>query len=1102
MSENTQSVLHNLRLYKRKYYQNLLLRGLLWSLSVLLVIFLLFAFAEYVGRFSTSVRSLFFFSFLIAAGAVLFFWILRPLAHILRLAPPFSDEKAARQLGERFPNVRDKLLNLLQLQELQPNPNSLAWAGLEQKAGQLQHIPFNSAIRYKTNLPYLKIFLGILLFILLVGLLMPGLLSEAPERLVKYRQEFIPPAPFSFVLKNDKLQAFKNEDYTLQLSLEGEVQPSEAFLIVNDRKIRLAKNKAGVYAYTFNRLQNSLPFRFEAAGFQSQPYRLEVLSRPVLRQLQVQLQYPEYLKRKNETLLNSGNLQVPEGTQAQWLLQTQATDSVKWAFADTAITIKQPNDQLFSTEKQLVKSQPYEIKLYNQWSLNKDPIAYTIEVIPDRRPDISLNQFQDTTFYRQIILGGNVTDDYGLSRLRLYYRIRNNKEKEEPAFKTLALPLSPGQASQAYYYPWQLDSLTLQAGDQLEYYLAVWDNDGFNGPKASQTALNSFRLPTKDEIKDRLNEAEEKIKEEISTGKQQTRQLEEKLQEAQDRLRGKKQIDYRDERLLQDIMQQRQKLEEKMQELQQQNQALDEQRKQFSPEKQKELQEKAEQLQKLMEELLDEETKELYEELQRLLEEQRKDSEEFAELIKQIQNQESNTEKELERALELFKRLEFESQMEDTRQQLEELAQEQEELAKETDQKNTGTEKLSEQQQDIQKEFEALKKQLEELEKKNQELKAPNSLQDFSPEEEAIEQNMQQSQENLQQGKQNKAKKAQQKASEQMRKMAQKMEMMQNGMQMEMMQENLDQLRNIVDDLVKLSFTQEAILDEFKGVNQANPRYIELGQEQLAVQDDMEILEDSLQSLAERVFQIQAFVTRELSDLNRHMESSMTALRERKKGEALSSQQFAMTSMNNLALMLDDVLQQMQQQMADAMSAASGKEQKPGQNMPSLSELQKQLGQRIQQLKQSGKQGRELSEELAKMAAQQEQIREALKKMEEEYGKGEQGTQPGEQGLRELMEETEEDLVNKRLDRELLERQQEIITRLLETESALRERELDEERKGETAKPYEQQLPAAFEEYLKQKQKEIELLKSIPPKLNPYYKEEVNKYFQKLGSSK
>lgn len=1102
MSENTQSVFKNLSRYKRKYYQNLIVRGILWSLSVLLVLFFLFAFAEYFGRFSTTVRTFLFFSFLLAAGAILFFWILRPLAYLLKLAPPFSDEKAARQLGERFPNVRDKLLNLLQLHQIQPAPDSLAWAGLQQKAGQLQHIPFPSAIRYKTNLPYLKIFLGILLSFFLLGMLVPGILSEAPERLVKYRQDFVPPAPFTFDLQNEALQAFKNEDFTLQLSLEGEVQPNEAFLLVNDRKIRLAKNKAGIYTYTFNRLQNSLPFRFEAAGFQSQPYRLEVMSRPVLRQLQVQLKYPAYLKRKNETLLNSGNLQVPEGTHAEWQLQTQATDSVQWAFADTAITVYNPDNQLFTTEKQLVKSQPYEIKLHNQWSLNKDPIAYTIEVIPDRRPAISLNQFQDTTLFRQIILGGNLTDDYGLSRFRLYYRIRNQKEKEEPAFKQIALPLTPGQASQAYYYPWQLDSLQLQIGDQLEYYLAVWDNDGFNGPKASQTSLYSFRLPSKEEIKSRLDKAEEKIKEEISTGKQQAKELEEKLEEAQDRLRGKKQIDYRDERLLQDILQQRQQLEEKMQELQQQNQALDEQRKQFSPEQQKELQEKAEQLQKLMEELLDEDTKELYEELQRLLEEQRKDSEEFAELIKQIQNQENNTEKELERALELFKRLEFESQLEDTRKQLEEMAEEQEQLAEETDQKDGNTEELSEQQENLQQEFEQLKEQVEELQEKNQELKAPHSLQDFSPEEKEIEQQMQQSQENLQKGKQNKSKKAQQKAAEQMRKMAQKMEMMQNSMQMEMMQENLDQLRNIVDDLVKLSFAQEAILDEFKGVNQANPRYIELGQEQLALQDDMEILEDSLQSLAERVFQIQSFITRELSDLNRNLEASMTGLRERKKGEALSSQQFAMTSMNNLALMLDDVLQQMQQQMADAMSAASGKEQKPGQNMPSLSELQKQLSQRIQQLKQSGKQGRELSEELAKMAAQQEQIRQALKKMEEEYGKGEQGTQPGEQGLRELMEETEEDLVNKRLDRKLLERQQEIITRLLETESALRERELDEKRKGETAKPYEQQLPAAFEEYLKQKQKEIELLKSIPPKLSPYYKEEVNKYFQKLGSSK
>ena len=59
---------------------------------------------------------------------------------------------------------------------------------------------------------------------------------------------------------------------------------------------------------------------------------------------------------------------------------------------------------------------------------------------------------------------------------------------------------------------------------------------------------------------------------------------------------------------------------------------------------------------------------------------------------------------------------------------------------------------------------------------------------------------------------------------------------------------------------------------------------------------------------------------------------------------------------------------------------------------------------------------------------------------------------------------------------------------------------MDEEREGEQAKDYERLLPPALEQYIKAKEKEIELLKTVPPKLNPYYKKEVNDYFRRLGS--
>ena len=124
-----------------------------------------------------------------------------------------------------------------------------------------------------------------------------------------------------------------------------------------------------------------------------------------------------------------------------------------------------------------------------------------------------------------------------------------------------------------------------------------------------------------------------------------------------------------------------------------------------------------------------------------------------------------------------------------------------------------------------------------------------------------------------------------------------------------------------------------------------------------------------------------SIVTKEVGELNDHLDKVIEANRERRKPKASSEMQMTMTSINNLALMLDDHYDMMMQMMANAQTSM-GKSKKKGQK-PSLSQMQQQLNEKIQQLKGSGKSGRELSEELAEMAAEQERIRRALKEMEE-----------------------------------------------------------------------------------------------------------------------
>ena len=139
------------------------------------------------------------------------------------------------------------------------------------------------------------------------------------------------------------------------------------------------------------------------------------------------------------------------------------------------------------------------------------------------------------------------------------------------------------------------------------------------------------------------------------------------------------------------------------------------------------------------------------------------------------------------------------------------------------------------------------------------------------------------------------------------------------------------------------------------------------------------------------------------------------------------------------------------------------------------------------------------SKEFAEMAARQAALRKALEqKRKELMEKGKGGNSKELQELIDEMNKIETELVNKKLSNEMLLRQQDILTRLLEHEQAEREREYDNKRKSEQASEKERRLPPSLEEYVKQREAETELFKTVNPALKPYYQQLVEEYYKSL----
>lgn len=1104
-SADTGLIIEKLKRYKRKYYLQQLLKGSIIALTYCLATFLLFTWLEYSLRFNTPFRATLFFLYVVSAGYFLVRYIFIPIYRLITNSNHLTNERAAIEIGKYFPQIKDKLLNIIQLSNSNKQENSLILASIQQRSAELKPFNFQQSVQMKDAWKYGRYIIIPAVILLLVSFLSPDSLKEGSKRIIQYNTEFIPEAPFTFHVKNSSLQAFRSDQFVLEVSVEGDALPESIQIVKEGVRQTLQKKNQNTYTYAFNNLKQNVPFYLTAAGYNSKQYELNVVERPSLSNMTIKLQYPAYLNREGQRVANSGNLLIPEGTTATWLINGKNTEEIDYTSALDTASFVQEGAETFRFDKQLRNSTPYELTLHNEFGQNQKKIAYNIEVIKDQYPEINVAQVEDSTLFENIALAGSLSDDYGISRFMLHYTVEKDGATSKPFH--VKLPLQTGALAHSFFEVWNIDSLKLTSGDKIRYYLSVWDNDGVNGSKQTKSSEFIFSIPSKKEIDKAIANSSQNTENQIDKNVKQVNELNEKLEKAEEVLKSKRQLDWEDRKLLEEILKQKQAINESIKKLQKQNQEATNQRERFDQLTEDE-KKKSEQLQKLMEDLLKEENQELYDRLKELLE-QNNDTDDFRELMDQMKKDERNTQKELERTMELFKRLQIQMKLSDLNRELQDSAQEQEKLADETkeqaDQQKEGEENaekqeaLEQKQQELNEEFDKIKEEFDQLEKENQSLKQPTPLKDTKEQENDIDQAQMESLQQLQQNENQKASESQQNASEQMKKLSQQMASMQSGMQMEMLQENIDNLRDIVDNLLKLSFTQESLMKSFREVNQSDPRFIDLSEKQLNLQDDAVIIEDSLTALASRVFQIESFITREMGEMKASMQESIAALRDRNKDRAVGKQQFAMTAMNNLALLLDDVLEQMQMQMQSAMGM-SNKPQSGNQQQPSMSDMQKAVNQQTQQLSQEQKQGRQLSEQLAKLAQEQARIRKMLKEMMENSDNPGQKGSGGNESLQQLledMEQNEEDLVNKNITPELLKRQQKMVTRLLEAEKAKEEQESEEERKGETATEYEKRIPNAFEEYIEQKKKEIELLKTVPPSFTPYYKKEINDFYER-----
>jgi hypothetical protein len=1094
----------------RKYYRNRLVRGGIFFVALLTLFFLVIILSEYFGRFNTLTRTIFFYSYIGLNVLVLWRLILIPAFKLLKLGRIISHEEAAGIIGTHFPEISDKLLNTLQLKVLQDQhpelPGDLIRASIDQKISKLRPVPFVSAIDMKQNIKYLRYALPPVIIIILILILAPRVITEPSERIVKYKTEYIPPAPFSVTVLNDKLQAFQQEDFQLEMKVEGTELPSDLFLEMNGIRYRMEKKSPVLFSYKFRNLQETKHFFILNDLFKSGQFELQVFPKPIVLSFEVALDYPAYTGKADETLENTGDMIVPLGTTINWKFFTRDTRNIFFRWGDEYRKLENASTNTFIINERALKSSLYAVVSANEFLRNSDSLAYAVSVIPDNYPTITVDQVRDSIYDKKIYFTGLIKDDYGFDKLTFNYQLdKEGKTTDEPEREYIVeLPVSKLSNQQQFFHYFDLDSINIEPGTQIVYHFEVWDNDGINGSKVTRSQPMIFRAPTMDEIEKKTDQENEKITEDLENSIREAKELQKKAEELNRKLIDKENIGWQEKEQIQALMDEQKALQEKVEKIQKENEQKSLQEQQYK-QIDEELVRKQQRLEELFKEVMTDEMKKMFEELQKLLENVDKDK--VNDMLEKMKTDSKDLEKQLDRNLELFKQLEFEKKLQESIDKLKELAEKQEELSKKSEEKNADAEQLKKDQDNLNDQFKQLRDDMDALQKANKELEEPNPMKDTETQEEKIEQQMQEGSDMLKSGKPSKASPSQKGASEDMKSMASDMEQMQSDMYSEELGENIEDLREILENLVQLSFDQEALIGRTNEISTMDPQFPTVIEEQNKIKEDLVMVEDSLWALSKRQQMIEPYVTREIEGINLHVAKALEELTERRKGTALENQQFVMTSVNNLALLLSEALDQMMKAMQMQSSGQCKKgSPKPGKgksSMKSMKEMQQKLNQQIQQLKESGKnpsQNKESrnsaeSEGFARAAAQQEAIRRMMEQYQDQMREQGMGNSKELKDMMDQMEQTETELVNKIVTQQTIDRLQDIETRLLKHEKAEMIREQEEKRESKEGKDINNRNPEDFLEYNKLQEQEIELLRSVPPNLRPFYKEKVNQYF-------
>ncbi len=1089
--------------------------GIFYTLSAFIASFTIFSLFETLFNFNSTTRTVLFFVICFSVIGTFTFLLVIPFFQFQFQLKNEKFFKAAREVGNYFPQIGDKLLNVLQLVNSSDSNNiyssDLIHAALNETEKNFKDIDFEQSIENYSFRKSLSFFSASLIISFLFFFFTPGLI-EAGKRIIQFSKDFEPPARFYFEVTPGDAKITKGDNFSLKVKVIGESFRKinlhfgeEGIEVYDDQELHA--DSSGIFNFNFISPLRSFYYFVSADEVKSKKFFVEVVNRPIIKNLSLKITPPAYSKLPIQLTEDNGDISTLFGSSVE--LQLSASKNLskaKLVFGDTTQIGLSIDKNRASLKFKPTRNNTYKIFIYDEdGNENLNPVEYQIRLTMDNPPSILLlkptrtvNLSDDMRLSTLV----KIKDDFGFSRLTLNYRLSYSRyQKPQDEFEKMDIPFSPTAESDVAFI-WNLTPLNLVTDDAVAYYFEVFDNDNVSGPKSARTEIMTVRVPSLEEILAESNRTQNNAITEMQQTLKESEELKKDIEELDRDLKSaREKLTWEEQKKVEEILRKQDNLQKRVENIQEQLNNLQEklnENKLLSPETLQKYME----LQELFNQLSSEEMKAAMQKLNEALKNISKQM--LQEALKNFQFNEEMFRASLERTIELLKRVQIEQKVDEISKRIEEMMKQQDELSNKLQNTNPDDQKslqnLSEQQKQLSKELDDLQKQLEELEKKMSEFpkEMPDEdlrkmMDEFANENPSQCSN--QASKEMKEGQLSKAGKNQQNVKNSLSKIQKGMSQLKQQMMQNQMMMALNQMRKIVNELLELSKKQESIKNKTQNIDPNSQKLNEMAQNQSDLRDDLGKIINQLIELSNKTFAVTPEMGKAVGKANAEMAQALGNFKNRNNFGALQNQINSMAALNEAASLIQEMMQNMMQGgQGGGMMSFMQRLQQMSQQQLNLNNLTQMLGQ--------GKLTMEQLSQLQRLAAEQEMVRKSLEELNREIRESGQGSRM----LGDLddaikkMEEVIREMKQNNINDDVVQKQEKILTRLLDAQRSINERDYEKRRESRPGEDLPKRQPTEIDLSTQEGRDKLreDLLRALEEGYAKDYEVLIRKYFEAL----